>query len=465
VALVLLRFIVGFGSQLVLVRLLLPEQFGQFQQVLIAVGLLGLIRTFHTGEYLIQIKDQAEAEHALDSLFSFELLQGVVVALLGLLLAGPLVRIAGGAGLERAVWLLLASFLILPFGFGATILMRELAFMRANLPGLLGTLVGPLVKISLAYLGYGFWSLLIGELVRMAFEMCLLWYLLPRKPRLVFDRAVISQAVRFGLPITLAAGVAYYYWQFDDVVVGRLLGTVSLGYYWFAFRIPKYLYQFREQLSQVTYPVLVRLDQQGQIGPGVETMMRYMAYVSGLPLLITLVFGGDLIRLLFGAVWLPALGALQILMGATALRVVVGLSVDVFKARARTSMLLLFNLMNAVMLTLLVYPLTRSFQITGTAWAVLLTLIPSSLVALIALKRLVKVRLFHALAAPIALTGGLTAIGLLLLPPAASGLWLCAYLAGAPAAFCLLALLLDRRISSELRWLRATVRQRDDEIA
>ncbi len=461
VTLVLLRFLVGFTTHMVLVRVLLPTHFGQFTQILIAVGFLGLLRSFHTGQYLISRKDEADADNALDVLFTFELIQSLTVAALGLVLAGPLVRLAGGAGLEHGVWVMLISFLVLPFGFTGSMLERQLAFGRSYAPAMVGTLISPAIKISLALTGFGLWSLLIGEVVRMTLEVCLLWRLSPRKPRIAFDRAILKEAVAFGLPLVAAGALAYYYWQIDDIVVGRLFGTQMLGYYFLAFRIPRYLYQFREQLAQVTYPVLVRLDSQGQMTPGFEAIMRYAAYFSGLPLVVTLLFAEPLIRVLFGEKWLPATQALQILMGATTLRVVIGLSGDVFKVRSKTGMFLLANGLNAVTLSALVYPLTRDYGIAGTAWAVLLTLIPSSLVGLVVLKRLAPISLTRSLWAPLIVIGAVSGLGFALRQPIDGPLTLALGVGCATLAYLLSMLLLDRRLIREMRWIRGALRRSD----
>lgn len=172
----------GLGKGLVLIttavlaRLLTPEQFGVVGFATIAVSYLSVLKDLGLGAALIQRQD--EVEEAADTVFTLNLLLGVLLTLLGLLLA-PLAATYFREPLVTPILRVLSfNFVINALGAIHTVrLQRQLDFRRKALPDIGRSLVKGVVSIGMAIAGFGVWSLIVGQLAGSAAGVLLSWWM------------------------------------------------------------------------------------------------------------------------------------------------------------------------------------------------------------------------------------------------------------------------------------------------
>jgi len=101
--------------------------------------------------------------------------------------------------------------------------------------------------------------------------------------------------------------------RIDRVIIGRIMGAESLGYYAFAFN---FVFQIIENItplvSQVAFPIYARLqNDRQQLGDAFFRILRLLLGVSA-PAMIGLTVTAELaVGVVFGEEWLPALTILQ----------------------------------------------------------------------------------------------------------------------------------------------------------
>jgi O-antigen/teichoic acid export membrane protein len=59
-------------------------------------------------------------------------------------------------------------------------------------------------------------------------EVSILWYIIPYKPKFVWNSVILKQVVSFGLPLLGGSVLIYYYWNIDYFIIGKLLVRSSL---------------------------------------------------------------------------------------------------------------------------------------------------------------------------------------------------------------------------------------------
>ncbi len=83
----------------------------------------------------------------------------------------------------------------------------------------------------LAIAGAGVWSLVIAYSAGNIAMDIILWRLIPWRPRLRPQRKHLRSLLSFGGATTAVGIMAAFLAEFDNLVVGRVLGVTQLGYY------------------------------------------------------------------------------------------------------------------------------------------------------------------------------------------------------------------------------------------
>jgi O-antigen/teichoic acid export membrane protein len=394
------EFGVGLGSQFILARLLLPEHFGALA---LAVTVADFIKTLmHVTGRRYVIKEQANWQHVVDNTFTLELTLGLV-AIVFVGVAGPLMMdILGRPDATRFVQLLAFAVFTNPFGQLGALYERDLRFGNANVPVAAAVVAEAIVSVSLAILGLGMWSLVLGRVARFTAMVVLYWVLTPYRPRLAFDVQVWRDAAAFGWPLTGTAVLVFFYWNIDYYIVGRLLDDTQLGYYYLAFQMNAYMLKVRSNISAVVFPTFCRAGSDAMIVRGFNLLTRYTVVLFLVPCVLMLAFGPRIVSFVFGKEWLPATVPFQILSVVTAWRAATSYWDPVLVSKGITRPFFVAAAMNAVILPTAGYFLTLSGGISGMALAVLITVVITTPIQVIALKRTVEVSYRALLGRPLA---------------------------------------------------------------
>jgi len=222
---------------LVLANLLTPQDFGLVGLATVWTAFLAAFAESGFGAALVQ-RRTIDATHA-STTFAINLGVGAVLSLGGVLLSWPAAKFTGDPRLQPVVAALSAGFLIRAFGLAHVALaQRDLRFRVLAVRDLIANAVGGALGITLALRGAGVWSLVAVSLASATVGSALLWYITAWRPA----RSQVSLAAMrdlwgfsanilgFNLFKALAQNV-------DRLVVGRLLGTASVGYYTLAVRL------------------------------------------------------------------------------------------------------------------------------------------------------------------------------------------------------------------------------------
>lgn len=337
----------GLGKGLVLVttavlaRLLTPEQFGVVGFATLAVSYLSVLKDLGLGAALIQRQD--EVEEAADTVFTLNLLLGILLTLLGLLLA-PLAATYFREPLVTPILRVLSfNFVINALGAIHTVrLQRQLDFRRKALPDIGRSLVKGVVSIGMAVAGFGVWSLIIGQLAGSAAGVLLSWWMFPWRPQLRLATQLVRQMLNFGLSVIGTDGLTILNDTMDYLIVGRVLGSAALGVYTLAYRLPELLvFNLLWVLSAVIYPAYSSVQQETAVlEQAFWTTTRYIELVV-MPLCLGLIIAADpLVRVVFGTQWLAAIPVMRLLALYALVRSIGYHIGDVYKATGRPDILL-----------------------------------------------------------------------------------------------------------------------------
>jgi O-antigen/teichoic acid export membrane protein len=364
-----------FVATLVLAHLLSPAEFGLVGMALLVITLLDILRDFGIGSALIYRQEEGEAAANLSFFFSV----GIGVALFSanyLLapLAADFFKTNSPAETATVTSLLQALGLSLLFAsLGSThdaLLQKSIDYRQRMVPEVGRTLVKGVLQVALAFMGFGVWSLVIGQVVGEACATLLLWIVMPWRPGLHFERKLIRPMLGYGLQLMMVAGLGTLLADVDYIIIGGMLGAIALGLYTMAFRIPELLIKnLAQAVSTVAFPVAARLQSDmAALRSAYLKMQRYM-----LAILAPLGFGlyattPALVHMLFGEPWAPAIPVMQILSIYMLLGGINHWPGVVYKAVGRPDILTRLSLVKLVMLVPVLWVCATNFGIVGVAW-------------------------------------------------------------------------------------------------
>lgn len=393
-----LRFMVGFGSQFILARLLLPEDFGAMAFAWMIVGFIGNFTNFQSQKYIIRAR--SDIKRIVNTSFTFELLLSGLVFLFALAVVPPIMIWLGKSNLTLFVQVLALTLFYHPVLQLRSLLERQLNFGLASIPDIVGITLGAITSIILAYLGYGVWSLVLGVLIQFVTQTISTWIVIPYRPRWELDTKIIKEVTKFGWPLMGASISIFFYWNIDYYMVGELLDERQLGYYWLAFQVTHYMLQAKSALNKIAYAAFCNVDNDTQLSSGFSALTRYTALLFSFPVLIFFLYGEQTITLLFGEKWLPATVPFQIFTLVTFLRATFGYWDAIFTKEGKTRILLLATILNSIILPFLVYLLIRIWGISGAALGVLLTICIVTPILAYRLKKILPVSYLNILYPP-----------------------------------------------------------------
>ena len=293
------------GTLAVLGRLLTPEDFGVVAAALVAVNFSAIFAQLGVNQALIQRSSVTEGTSGTTFLITVAL--GSALSL-GLALLAP--AIARGLALDALAPVLRAlSVIFVIRAVGSTaeaLLARALRFRAIALLDVVSYAVGHgAVGVTLAALGFGYWSLVGAHLAQAAVKSALAVAARPHVLRPDLDPALVRDLLTFGGGFSLSRIANFVALQADNLVVTRQLGAAAVGAYSRAYQLmgmPASL--IGNALDRVLFPTFARHQ--------TEVPALRSAYLHGTALIalaclpsgaVASVMAPELVRLLLGDQW------------------------------------------------------------------------------------------------------------------------------------------------------------------
>ena len=395
----------GFGSKMLLTRLLLPQDMGLAVMVLSMTQLFDVLTEVGVKQSVIQHRSGAEPEY-LNMAWWFQVVRGVGLYSAAFFAAPWLcafyfqanVEVLSHHSMSEIIWLIRVSFMTLMFNVllspKAYVLEKTLRFGKVVLIVQGGLVLGTVTTIALAFALRNAWAIAIG-FTSGAFFRCLLSYVLcPYMPRLQYDGESFQSLCRFargmvGLPL-----ITYIGYHADILVAGKLVATSAIGYYGMArvfAAIP------RDLAAQIVNPVLtsaIATKQDDMVSlRGAVLRLTRLTSVMLLPSLVVAVFcGRTVLALVFGPEYAAASTAFSLCYMNTVLLVQGAIFVSFYFGTGHPARNRRFLALRALILGILVYPAVQVLGIAGAAAAASLASLTCLCVQVSASRRVLKFR-------------------------------------------------------------------------
>jgi O-antigen/teichoic acid export membrane protein len=309
-----LNYLIQFVVWAILARLLPSSSFGALSIAMVVVSLAGIFNELGMSTAIVQRKD-LEQRHLVAAFWICVSIGGSFL-LLALTVAPFSGRFFGNATIMRLVMILAVKYLVDSFGVvPGAILRRGLSFRTLAIIDIWSNLTYSATSLILALSGMGIVAVGLGYLCSSIVNVSQLWARTSFRPNLSFDKKGFLELFHFGRNILAFKAVNYFTGNTDVVLVGKFLGTATLGYYSLASSLANFPRQRLSQLiSNIAFPAFSRMQEDlGEVRRGYLKIVRYAAAVN-FPLLIGLMLlASHFVVLVYSAKWSPMIVPLRIL--------------------------------------------------------------------------------------------------------------------------------------------------------
>jgi len=259
------------------------------------------------------------------------------------------------------------------------LLTRDLHFKTSGAVQTAATLGESVTKVVLVVAGFGAWGLVLANVARGLFLCLALWWLAPFRPALTAEDPTARRAVRFGSKAAAASILYHVYRNLDFLLIGWALGPRALGIYRVAFDLGMTPLEIVLNLvNRVQFPIYARLrDDARALAEAFHRSARSLLLVLGPVAALVCFASPDILALIGGGRWLPAVPLIQVLAWASLLRGIAQLFPQLYNATGRPAFAIYDSLLTGTTLVvgfalaLWLAPLERGAL--AVAWVWLLT--------------------------------------------------------------------------------------------
>jgi O-antigen/teichoic acid export membrane protein len=341
-------FLEKFGSQLILLisqiilaRLLEPEDFGLIGMLAIFIGVSQAFIDSGFDNALIQKKDVNQTDYS--TVFYFNIAIGFLLYIL-LFVAAPYIadffRQPLLVNLTRVVCIILA---VNSFGLIQLVKFKiEMNFRAIAQVVVIANFLSAFVGIGMALLGYGVWAL-AGQIMGIYFfRTVLFWVKSSWRPSLVFSVESFKQMFRFGSKLLLSGIISQTFENIYLMVIGRMFSATALGFYSQAKKLQQVpVTTLAQVVGNVTYPAFSKIqDDNEKLKQGFRKLIKLLVFVN-FPLMLGLaVIAKPLLVLVLGEKWLPSVPYFQLLCIAGMIYTLHASNLNILKVKGRSDLFL-----------------------------------------------------------------------------------------------------------------------------
>ena len=305
--------VLTWGMTVIVARLLQPSDYGLIGMAAISLGIVQLLSEFGLGTAIITMRDLNDDQ--ISQLNTVSLLSGLAGLALSVALAIPIGEFFRAPQLPPIIIVMSIAFVTSAFSIVPNaLLQKEMRFkILAIIAGLQG-LAQAISTLILAFLGFGYWALVLGNLTFSfaATVLTLVW----KRQRFAWPRfSAIRGALVYSWHIIVARLSWYVYNVGDFIIAGRVLGEAPLGNYSLAWTLAHApLEKLTTMVNQVTPSIFAAVQ------TDYVALRRYLRNISGAlsvavfpaTLGIALV-ANDLVRVALGQKWIGVVLPLELL--------------------------------------------------------------------------------------------------------------------------------------------------------
>lgn len=340
----------------ILSRQLSPHEFGIIAIAMIFIAFFSIISDIGIGSAVIQKKELTQKD--ISSIFSLTLLIAIISATAFFFISDLIAHYYKESILKQICKLLSVNLFfsicnIVPNG----LLLKNKQFKFITYRTFIVQLIGGFISIIAVFKGMGIYSLIINPL----FSSLAIFIVNFSKNPIPFSFKIRKNSIKkifsYSVFQFLFSLINYFSRNLDNILIGKMLGFISLGYYEKSYKLMTLSFaNISNILTSVIHPVFSDIQNDPQkIANSYLKIIRLLSII-GFPLSVYLFFNAkELILFLFGDQWLPSIPILQLLSISIGFQMIVSSIGPILQATNSTKLLFIDGLLSTLLIVIFLF--------------------------------------------------------------------------------------------------------------
>ncbi|MBR4136774.1 MAG: lipopolysaccharide biosynthesis protein [Bacteroidales bacterium] len=360
----------AFVANLVLARLLSPDDFGCIALLMVFISLSQIFVDGGFGAALIQKKDPTQDDYS--TIFYWNLLLAIGLYFL-LFFVSPVIARYYNIPILKDI-LRVQGLIIILDSLGLVHknnLRKTLQFKKISLIVLGANFVAVVAAITMAYNGFGVWCLVAQQLLISGMTTVLFWIFNRWKPTLVFSKKSFKELFGFGGFILLSNMIVTFTNEVQSLIMGKLYTARDVGLYSQARKFESIMSGTPSTVvNQVTFPVFSKFQNDiPQLTTILRRITKVMAFVVFPAMILVILIAKPAIVLMLTDKWVDCVPFFQILCIGGMAEALGDINYNAVAAIGKSRALFRWTCIKSVLGLLLIIG-GSFFGIRGIIWAV-----------------------------------------------------------------------------------------------
>ncbi len=305
-----MQFVIG----IVLARLLSPSDYGIIALPVVFYSVAYILAGSSFATAIIRKPDLKEED--ISTAFYYSTAVGIVFYIL-LFIASPWIADFYNAPvLKPLIRVSALVFLYEPIGTPQSIILqRRLDFKTPAIIRVVCNIVSGIIGITMAYYGYGVWSLTISSMLSGIVGLCFMLYVVRWYPKTGWSKESFRYLWGFGNKLMVSSLLNTVYNNIAPIVIGKYYSTADLGVYNRAYNYAKIPSENATGVLQsVTFPVLSKIQEdEAALAQNYRRILKASAFVIFPVMMLLAALAHPLIIIMITKKWESCVVLLQII--------------------------------------------------------------------------------------------------------------------------------------------------------
>lgn len=348
----------SFAISIFLARILSPSDYGLIGMLAVFIALSNVFIESGFAKALIQKQDCTDTDYS--TAFYSNLGISVFIYLSFFVLAPYVAQFYNEPLLCDVLRILSINFVLGAFNIVQRAkLMARMDFKSLAKINFIGTLIGGIGGLAMAYTGWGVWALVGQTIVSTVVMLFLFPHYSQWKPKLVFSSKSFKDLFGFGSKLLISGTVATVVNNIATIAIGKTYKSSQLGFYAKATNFADLIaLTVNDILGTVTFPVLSELQNDKERMVAVYQKSLFFSAMVIFPVMILMaLLAKPMILALLTEKWLPAVILLQIMCLAKMFTPLSAINLNLLNAIGRSDLFMKVDL-SKIPLILIVLAIT-----------------------------------------------------------------------------------------------------------
>lgn len=305
---------ITFISNLVLARLLTPDDYGCIGMLMIFILIANTFIDGGFGSALIQKKKPTQEDYS--TIFYWNLILSISLYVL-LYFTSP--AIASFYKLPLLSSVLKVQGLVLILNSLSIVqqnkLRKQLLFKKLAIVNITSAIFSLSITIYLAYLGWGVWALVAQQILLSFFNAILYWIVGNWKPSFVFSRQSFKELFNFGGFILLSNLINTLGNNIQGLLIGKFFNSYTMGLYSQARKLEEVAStSLSSIIDQVSFPIFSEIqNDKYKLVEAIKKIITTIAYLSFPIIFLLIAAAKPLFIILYSEIWVDSVPYFQLL--------------------------------------------------------------------------------------------------------------------------------------------------------